>query len=272
MRRSSTDFSNRSRQRALWRPSIPKDALTKAFMIYPCYLRPFSYRMSHAIVSDCVGTSPVICLFGFGRPTAIFRAIVAIVINPINRVIRRGAESHICKEVLKGVTPALANRDASSSIPFVSNAIRVLAARLHALPGMVFSRVMPTMLARIFARLGYHLKFETTTTFRIPTSEISRTHDSLPPTFAEAQPFGNAGINRSSLGRSDIANDSQPAKLLTSNIFDVSIRYRDDLGYSGDGHCKLPLLCSGRGRSQKSFTAIFVSALTPIIAQMSGVS
>jgi hypothetical protein len=107
------------------------------------------------------------------------------------------------------------------------------------------------------------------TALSIARSQMCACLYDLRAAIANTQPLRQTAIACAYRDGANVADDIQPTKTLAGNILNKCIRYGNDLGYSGVGHRNLQLLCSGRGRSQKSSAAIFVPALTSIIAQMS---
>lgn len=58
-------------------------------------LRCLSHRKALAVYNNKMVIALVVVLLGFGRPPAIFRAVVSVYVDPIQRVGRRWALAHI---------------------------------------------------------------------------------------------------------------------------------------------------------------------------------
>jgi hypothetical protein len=83
-----------------------------------------------------------------GRPTAITRHVVTVVVDAVKRVLAGWAASHVGQERRERFLPAVTDTDASRAVVLEPNVIRIAAPSLHALPDFVFGRRLP---ARTFA-------------------------------------------------------------------------------------------------------------------------
>lgn len=90
-------------------------------------------------------------LFASRSPMAVFRTVGSIIVNAINRVIARWSWPHIFIEISETI-PALADRDASSSVALVSMGFRIETAFPNAAPDDVFGTCV--VLARLSMRQG----------------------------------------------------------------------------------------------------------------------
>ena len=73
-------------------------------------------------------------LFGPCRPSAVAGLVVAVGVDPVKRVIARRPLSHILKECLEAVAPALAHCDAATAITMIIGRVGVKTPLLHGLP------------------------------------------------------------------------------------------------------------------------------------------
>jgi len=96
----------------------------------------------HALVRFESISARIVRLLARRRPTAIFRFIVAVAVDALNRA-AIWAWTHVGKKVLERVQPALAHRDASAAVSVIPGILGVVAAGLHVRPGLVFSRHFP---------------------------------------------------------------------------------------------------------------------------------
>ena len=84
-------------------------------------------------------TTPILHLLAYRRPTAVGRFVIAVVVDAIDRVRGRRTRTHIGVESLKGIAPALTDRDATAAVIGPSFAIRIRAAVNDAIPRFVLS-------------------------------------------------------------------------------------------------------------------------------------
>ena len=91
--------------------------------------------------------SLIIRLLKDGCPAAILRRVVAIVVAAINGVLRRGPGTHVRKESLKGLRPAFANHDPSSTVMFPAGVMRVPATVFHLLPAAILHSFVSAVLS-----------------------------------------------------------------------------------------------------------------------------
>lgn len=94
-----------------------------------------------------MATPTVVGLLRICRPATIPWLIVAVIILSVNRMLRRGARPHIGVEVLKAMSPALANSDSSATVVRKVLLFRSSAARNHLLPNGILWRLALAMLA-----------------------------------------------------------------------------------------------------------------------------
>lgn len=264
----SIDLTRGGSQSALYVPSVFEYTHSKGVATYPCDSRPFCECARDAIKGDYQRFLSIVGLFCRSGPAAILWTVIAIVINAIKRVGRSWSRSHVGKKLLKAMPP-LADLDAAPTVPGIACVLGVRAARLHALPYMIFCGGMPPMLPGASADASDVLEMQTAAAFCIARSEIGSICYHLGSALARTQPLSIAAVVRANLDGSNVANDSQSAKLLPRDVLDVSIGNGNNLRYSIFGHRNLQLLCSGRRRSEPSSAAVLFEESTPIIAQMS---
>lgn len=86
-------------------------------------------RQPHIVAS-------IAMLLDRGRPAAVSRLVIAVIVNPVNRVLGRRARPHIREEVLEG-SPAIAHGDTSPAVVPVSGDVGIRASRPHAGPDSI---------------------------------------------------------------------------------------------------------------------------------------
>ena len=74
-----------------------------------------------------------------GNPFAVLGLVVAIIVYALDAV-ARWTRTHICKEVLERIAPAVADRNAAPSVTRPSWALWVGAAHLHSPPNLIFGQ------------------------------------------------------------------------------------------------------------------------------------
>jgi len=87
----------------------------------------------------------VVCLFDWSRPSAVFRAVSATVINTIDRMAGTRPGTDIIKEGFKGVEPSLAHGNPSSTVIVVARMILVGASLNNVTPNSIFGCCCPTV-------------------------------------------------------------------------------------------------------------------------------
>ena len=102
----------------------------------------------------------IISLFFTGGPTAIFRRIVAVIVDAVNCK-SFGARPHIGVEIVK-VVPSITYFYAVAAVMYVTCAFWVIASFVHSAPDIVFRRMRHTVFKRPFYK-----RFNDATTARL---------------------------------------------------------------------------------------------------------
>ena len=100
--------------------------------------RPLRKRVCHPVKSEVSAIAAIILLIGAGSPTAIFWAVTAVIVNPLQSVIRR-AFAHIGKKILKHL-PTVANQNAAPAVMMKRRIFGILASLTHGKPRLVNAR------------------------------------------------------------------------------------------------------------------------------------
>jgi hypothetical protein len=111
--------------------------------------------------------STVLCLLTPGRPTAILRLVVAIVVPAIKRMLWSWSLAHVSKKAAV-VEPPLANRNAPAAIVFVRWITRLAASATHCFPNFIFRHVGSAMRPQ---SLAYFVALKATTRASAPISQ-----------------------------------------------------------------------------------------------------
>lgn len=117
----------------------------------------------------------VVVLFGAGRPPAVRRLVVPVVVAAVDGVVGRGPASHVCKEVLVRVPP-LTHRDAPCSVVAEECVARVVAPRKHIRPGAILGGLLPVATLSVpqvglRAELSAQLRAQASTRLRTTSSQ-----------------------------------------------------------------------------------------------------
>ena len=137
---------------------------------------------------------PVGALLLARRPAAVARLVVAVPIDPVDRVVEAGAWAHVGEEVFE-LQPPLADDYAATAVALEGRVSWVRAATAHRGPGSVGRRVRPAMLVtgRATAAVGRQLRLGC---FRVLSSESRRSGLKAPRI---ARSMSTAGATRSAL-------------------------------------------------------------------------
>lgn len=114
------------------------EALVQRAGIHTRSACPLTNRHGSVVVRDVTTVGAVIALFSNGRPSAIVRRVIAVVVNAVDGMFRGWARSHVLIEGIKGIAPTLTNLNAPAAIARVSIYCRIVAAIQHRIPRRVF--------------------------------------------------------------------------------------------------------------------------------------
>lgn len=164
IRRNVGRRPDRFRQRILCGPT-PIETLGDDYLGDGDSRRPFGDRQGLTSHTHATVIVPVSGLLMARRPPTVLRGVWAIIVDPIDRVLRRGARPHVGIEGLEGVAPAVTDRDASATVAGVGLVVGVSTPLDRSLPGSIFRRAEPSMLRRGDAG---PLSLETTARHELP--------------------------------------------------------------------------------------------------------
>lgn len=186
------------------------ESFSQRGVTHPKFTRPRREWLGHPVESQRPVISLVRRLLRVGRPSAIARFVVAVLVRkPVNRVARAWARSHVCQERCEVVTPRLAHTDAASSVVPISDARWRVAPLKYSGPDAVLVREGRAVFRPRCHRL---IAFVTTTTLRASRRERVDVRYGLTAAVARATP----AILRTSLG--DLLNSHQSAKSLACEV------------------------------------------------------
>lgn len=128
-----------------WRNPAPHSPQSRGVGDAKLYT-PLFHRLRNAVDCGKQCISAVVDLLHISGPPAIRWLVIAIVINPIKRVFAGRLSSHISKEVLERIKPAITNSDPSFSIQVIPRGRRICAPHFHGCPCAIFGRSGSTVL------------------------------------------------------------------------------------------------------------------------------
>ncbi len=161
------------------------------------------------MISFCNYRPTILSLLFISRPSAIAWLIIAIIIDSLKRHPRIWLCAHIIYEVLKRLPPAVANHYASTLIVLVLLMFWIQTARLHAIPGIVFSR-SSTAMCNILR--SSHACLNASATFGMPADQVGSSYHCYLPALAQGLP------ESSPISSFRQFYDSEPPKLMSDEI------------------------------------------------------
>ena len=144
------------RERFLYAPSEnaksrANDAVPESSLPAPlCHCLALAVQLEEAVRTS------VVCLMGLRFPSAVAALVVAVVVDPLNGVLRRWAWSHVGQERLKGRAPRFAHANATTAVVRVRLLPLVVAAVHDGAPNAVVRSFAHAMrgVARTYSALA----------------------------------------------------------------------------------------------------------------------
>lgn len=150
--------------------------------------RPFRQRKSFAIEREKAHDASILVLLSPCCPSAIFFAVRAIIVDPINRVRSRWFPSHVGEKSRKRIQPYLTNNNTASAIISESRMLRMMTARCHIDPRAVFIRFRKPMIGTHFPHsVGGGFAIKASATFGVISSEIGPANDPFDAAFTSTK-------------------------------------------------------------------------------------
>lgn len=185
-------MTKRFRQRSLDRPAGLQALINRASRQSAEWC-PLADRLRHSCVLQTRHiVASVVRLLIPCRPTAILLAVRAICVNPVERVARRRAGSHVSQELTKGLVPWLAYRDASTAVPLIGLMVHVSASGTSLHPGAVLRRVFIPIRATTRQLFSY----QAPTTVCDATSKALAAHDMRATAITDTSPARDIDVIR----------------------------------------------------------------------------
>lgn len=109
--------------------------------------RPFAHAVRLAVVGQSNIDRFIVLLLSHRRPAAITRIVMAVIVDPIDRMLRRRARPHVAVEPLEIIRPLMADRNASRAVARPRTGATIKASRFHRMPYGEFRRICQAMRA-----------------------------------------------------------------------------------------------------------------------------
>lgn len=171
----------------------------------------------------------VLRLFRLRNPATVVRLVIAVMVFSLDGVSAM-AWTHVGIEVLEGIEPSLANRDASAAVILKDGRLWPQTSVTHRGPRAMLSRLGHAMSGH--PRSGL-LSSDTSATRVRPRSQSSSVYDGGITTVAEAFPFRMGNTARKSLEAVE-SNHNKLVDALPSQVFS------DVLGWRGSSQFSFP--------------------------------
>ncbi len=180
---------------------------------YPREFRPLYRHHAFAFPRNGMVDSFIPRLLARARPAAVLWGIALVVVDAIKGILRRGTGPHVFGKRLERISPFQAHRNTATSIPAVGNMLGIAATLNHSLPNRVFGALTHPVFGKV--KPSYfliHFLLETAATFRISTTQRTRTNDNAISTGTTTQPARIVAF------RSRWLHRREPSELLLGEI------------------------------------------------------
>jgi len=141
-------------------------------------LCPLLHIQCFAFICVCFVCSPVVRLLFPCCPSAVFWAVVAVVVDSLQSHSLRSV-SHVRMKVLERILPSVAHLYTATTVVFVTRSRSIEASRFNCNPYSIFRSVRSSMRCRLF-------KLKTSTAFCHPASKIGYPNNRFVSAFANA--------------------------------------------------------------------------------------
>ncbi len=159
------------------------------------------------------GVSFVFHLLGASRPATIFRRVVAVIVDAVNRQFFRRTATHIGQEVGIRSAPTFADGNASASPQVEFRIVSIFAAFNHSCPSGIFSRAFTSARFPVSSRtFGCSFSLKTSATTMFSESQVATTGCDI--SSAKALAFPSWFTTKPSV----LFNYGQPMYLSTSKV------------------------------------------------------
>jgi hypothetical protein len=133
----------------------------------------------------------VVGLFPSGRPSAITRLVVPVVVDPVEHQVGRRSASHVGDKRLEALAPALAHSDSASPVALVIERRWPITAIPHGAPDSIFgpsSSDSCSSMAKVDFPASFKVPTKTSAAAQMPGPQILRPRNLVSSAFAFAEP------------------------------------------------------------------------------------
>lgn len=176
---------------------MPDDARVDDFVRFPQSLRPFRDAESFAIEGHPSATAHIARLGFPRRPDAVLGSVVAITVDPLDRIRRVRARTHVGIEVREAVAPLRADANSAPAIVAPSWIPRIATAVAHLCPNIVLGACRQAV---ALSKRGLHEGLQAPAARCVPPAKVGRAQHSCATTVASALPE-HAAVAATSVGR-----------------------------------------------------------------------
>lgn len=121
-------------------------------------------------------------------PTAILWAVVAVIVDAVQRVRRAGSLPHVVQECVKRLLPSLADGNAAATVPKVHRSVFVIAPLHHSVVSAVLWRVSAVLRMAVRSIRCAQKRLHASAAFCQPATQLYRLYEFLLPAHAPARP------------------------------------------------------------------------------------
>ncbi len=189
------------------------------------FLAPLRKALGLSIERQNAVTTTIARLFMRGRPAAVVRFVVTIIVDAVNAVLARWSRPHILIKHLEGM-PAVAHFNSSPTVTEILGTRSTVASPDHAMPDEVFrkrTQAIRSMSLRCFISL------KTSTALRVTITKTLPRNCAFHATLASTHPHG-----ASSIAVCGPQYDGQPPERMSGQIYECGVAF-GRIGFSHDG-------------------------------------
>lgn len=121
-------------------PAKPEPSLYNSLR-KPKLAIPLSHRECFPVMGNVAVVAFIVALLLYCCPAAVFRSVVSVAVDSVNRVLRARSRSHVFIKGDNRIFPPLANSDSPSSVAWVIWSRLFVAPAVHGLPCVIFWRI-----------------------------------------------------------------------------------------------------------------------------------
>lgn len=128
------------RERLFDRPSTVVYTPPNRIGCYAHAFGPFCHAESESLESEETVPGRVAALLATSGPAAVFRTVIFIIVEAIQRIVEGGSWPHILQEVFEAMKPAATDTNTPASPTMEKDVFGIITPPFHSLPGAIFRR------------------------------------------------------------------------------------------------------------------------------------